>query len=88
MRLNERHGSGRGLIERGERRGNLPHARHGGDRQNLLRVLRSSLGYTEVVLDANPDLALQPATLPSGPRITLPQPARVTARQPTIQLWE
>ena len=48
----------------------------------------SSLGYTEVVLDANSDLALQPAILPPGLRITLPEPARVTARQPTIQLWE
>ena len=48
----------------------------------------SSLGYTEVVLDANSDLALQPAILPPGLRITLPEPARVRARQPTIQLWE
>ena len=49
---------------------------------------RSSLGYTEIVLDANPDLALEPALLPPGLRITLPEPARVRARQPTIQLWD
>ena len=48
----------------------------------------SSLGYTEVVLDANPDLALEPAILTPGLRITLPDPARVRARQPAIQLWD
>ena len=48
----------------------------------------SSRGYTEIVLDANSDLALQPAILPAGLRITLPEPARVRARQPTIRLWD
>ena len=48
----------------------------------------SSTGFTEIVLDANPDLALEPDFLPPGLRITLPEPAAVTPRRSVIQLWE
>ena len=50
----------------------------------------SSRGFTEVVLDANPDLALQPEILPPGLRILLPElPSIETQRQhPAVHLWQ
>ena len=48
----------------------------------------SSTGYTEIVLNENPDLALQPEFLPAGLEITLPEPATVAPQRSAIQLWQ
>ena len=47
----------------------------------------ASRGYTEIVLDANPDLALQSAFLVPGLRITLPESPRLEV-QTGFALWE
>ena len=48
----------------------------------------SSTGYTEIVLDRNPDLALEPEFLPAGLTLTLPEPATVEPRRAAVQLWQ
>ena len=47
----------------------------------------SPTGFTEIVLGANPDLALEPAFLPPGLRIELLESAQI---QPQVgfTLWE
>ena len=47
----------------------------------------SSLGYTEIVLSANPDLAFEPAYLTPGLRLTLPEQPSLQVRRPAIELW-
>ena len=47
----------------------------------------ASRGYTEIVLDANPDLAFESEFLTPGLRITLPESPRLEVRT-GFALWE
>ena len=52
------------------------------------RFYNSTRGLTELVLEANPDLALYPEVLPGGLTIILPEPVPVETLRPVIQLWQ
>lgn len=47
----------------------------------------SPTGFTEIVLDANPDLAFEPAFRPPALRVELPERAQIQP-QAGFTLWE